>query len=468
MLFSQPVFFAFFLIYFLAHCLVPQRARVYLIIIGSAVFYSWWNVRYVGLPFGLGFLAWGGVLWMETDSGGLGRRCRLAMVILVLLLPLAAVKYAYFFVNDILGAWVDWRGLFDVRQLKWQLPLGISFVTFTLIAYVVDVYRRKYRPQRNLATVLAYVLFFPHLIAGPILRPHEFMPQLRVLRKALDARFTLGIAIFTLGFVKKVVFADQLGEMVDQFYATQIAQSGWEYLIVIYGFSVQIYCDFSGYTDMAIGLAYLLRIRLPTNFLRPYTSVSLIEFWRRWHVSLSHWLRDYLYIPLGGNRGDSFYQTRNLMTTMLLGGLWHGASWTYIIWGGLHGGMLCIHHFLRYPLRRLEITLPAWLAFLLTFHFVTLAWIYFRAPDLAAAHRIIAGLFASSWSGGLAVLQQRGFAVFLLLVFALTHRLDRHALLRYAARHVNPTILWPAIAFCWATAISVSQGSSAKFIYFDF
>jgi alginate O-acetyltransferase complex protein AlgI len=278
----------------------------------------------------------------------------------------------------------------------------------------------------------------------------------------------LGIAVFTLGFVKKVVFADQLGEVVDRFYTTQSAQYGWDYLIAIYGFSAQIYCDFSGYTDMAIGLAYLLRIRLPTNFRRPYTSLSLIEFWRRWHVSLSHWLRDYLYIPLGGNRGGSLYQTRNLMTTMVLGGLWHGASWTYIIWGSLHGGMLCIIHLLRRPLRRLGIKLPNWLAFMLTFNFVTLAWIYFRAPDVAAAHRIIAGLFDSSWSGGLEILQQRAFAVFLLLALALTHRFDRHALLRHAVRHVNPMILWPAIAFCWVTAISVSQGSSAKFIYFDF
>src|SRR6185437_9531767 len=207
-----------------------------------------------------------------------------------------------------------------------MLPLGISFVTFTLTAYVVDVYRGRFRVERNLVKMRGYVLFFPHLIAGPILRPHELLPQLGHLRRALGARFTLGVALFAIGLVKKVIFADTISVLVDHVYHESGVVSGWEYLLAVHGFSMQIYCDFSGYTDMAIGLAYILRIRLPTNFRRPYISSSIVEFWRRWHITLSFWLRDYLYIPLGGNRQGRSRQMLNLLITMVLGGLWHGAA----------------------------------------------------------------------------------------------------------------------------------------------
>jgi alginate O-acetyltransferase complex protein AlgI len=202
MLFSEPVFFVFFAGYFALHLLLPPRFRLYLIIVGSAVFYSWWRPAYVGLPFLLVVMAWAGTAWMQAAAGKRPVRLRLAVVVAALLLPLLIFKYSYFIANDVLGAIVDVRAFIDVDELKWPLPLGISFVTFTLLAYVIDVYRGQYRPERSLATVLGYVLFFPHLIAGPILRPHELMPQLKQPRRALDARFTLGIAIFTLGLVK--------------------------------------------------------------------------------------------------------------------------------------------------------------------------------------------------------------------------------------------------------------------------
>ena len=222
--------------------------------------------------------------------------------IVTLFTPLVVVKYTYFTSNDILKPLLRRVASPDVSFLKFTLPLGISFVTFTLTAYVVDVYRRIFTVERSLVKMLGYVLFFPHLIAGPIHRPNELLPQLGQLRRAIDARFTLGAALFAIGLVKKVVFADTVAATVDQVYKQGAAVSGWDYLLAIIGFSMQIYCDFSGYTDMAIGLAYILRIRLPTNFRRPYASSSIIEFWRRWHITLSFWLRDYLYIPLGGNR----------------------------------------------------------------------------------------------------------------------------------------------------------------------
>src|SRR5262249_42167829 len=218
---------------------------------------------------------------------------RVAFSVTILLLPLSIVKYGNFL-------WVDVAGLFwhtSGRWLEMPLPLGISFLTFTIIAYVVDVYRRSYSVERKPATLLGYILFFPHLIAGPILRPHELMPQLRRPFSAVRGRNVLALAIFTAGLVKKLVFADQLSGVVETVYDHAGSASPPEALLAMYAFSAQIYCDFSGYSDMAIGLALALGIKLPRNFERPYIAGSVAEFWRRWHITLSRWLRDYLYIP---------------------------------------------------------------------------------------------------------------------------------------------------------------------------
>ena len=279
MLFSEPPFFVFFVGYFALQLIVPPRYRIWLIIVGSTVFYSWWRLDYVWLPFALTTIAWTGVWSMTRASDPRQRKLRLIATICVLFAPLAIVKYAYFLTHDVLGLVpVIAAATGDASVLKFALPLGISFVTFTLTAYVVDTYTRRYQGDSRFSTLLGYVLFFPHLIAGPILRPNELISQLRAKRRAMDARFALGIALFTLGLVKKLVFADTIGEVVDPVFKPGAVASGWEYLLAFYGFSMQIYCDFSGYTDMAIGLAYLLRIRLPTNFLRPYISASPVEF----------------------------------------------------------------------------------------------------------------------------------------------------------------------------------------------
>ena len=277
-----------------------------------------------------------------------------------------------------------------MTSFRFALPLGISFMTFTITAYVVDTYRSQYPVEKKLQRLLAYVLFFPHLIAGPILRPNELLPQFSHWTRAIDARFTLGVCLFANGLTKKLVFADIIAGAVDHVYASTAQQlSAWEYLLAIHGFSVQIYCDFSGYTDMAIGTACILGIRLPINFRRPYAAHSIIDFWRRWHITLSSWLRDYLYIPLGGNRNGEGRRLLNLMTTMVLGGLWHGAAWTFVIWGALHGTALVGVHLLRARLARWNIVVPAWLGILGTFYFVTFAWVYFRAPDIGTAHRVL-------------------------------------------------------------------------------
>ncbi|GGI29146.1 MBOAT family O-acyltransferase [Bradyrhizobium guangdongense] len=461
MLFSDPVFGAFFALYFGAHLATPPRYRLYLLIVGSTIFYGWWKIEYIWLPYLLSAIAWGGVLFIARAKAPEIRKRRLVGTLILLFAPLIAFKYTHFLVYDVLGA--SAHGSDD--RFRFALPLGVSFVTFTLTAYVVDTYRGRFPPVRRFTEILGYVLFFPHLIAGPILRPNEFLPQLSKMTRALGARFTLGMALFVLGLCKKLIFADAIAPYVDAVYA-QGPHGSYDYLLAIYGFSIQIYCDFSGYTDMAIGLAYLLRIRLPQNFRSPYSSGSIVEFWRRWHITLSFWLRDYLYIPLGGNRLGFARQIINLMITMLLGGLWHGANWTFVIWGGLHGCGLAANHLRNryWP----DFKLPRWLGIIATFNFVTLAWIYFRSPTLGVAKDILAGPFMGTSSDAWAFLSDHAYPIALIVVFLAAHPFDSHARIRLALKSAPISVVWALLLVLATLAIALSQGSSAKFIYFDF
>ena len=465
MLFSSPAFFVFFVVYLLFHFAIPASYRVFLIIIGSASFYAWWKIEYGWLPFFLTAIAFGGALWMERTSGEAARKRRAIATVVVLFLPLIFFKYTNFFWQDVLGPFTGLREkLFDL-----PLPLGVSFVTFTLTAYVVDVFRHHFQARTSAKTLLAHVLFFPHLIAGPILRPVELIPQLEHPRAATLRPFVPALAIFSLGLVKKVVFADQIGEFVDAVYAQPGAPNAAAALLAIYGFSVQIYCDFSGYTDMALGLALMLGIKLPNNFFRPYAADSIIDFWRRWHVTLSFWLRDYLYIPLGGNRNGRLQEFRNIMITMTLGGLWHGASWTFVIWGALHGMAVSAVHILNRVLRWSWLSsMPTWVAVLLTFHFVTFAWVFFRAGSVGKALDVLGAPFAGNWGDLPAFVAANSFGLFLVVVFLALHRYDDHRRVKAWVRRVRPEFVWPVILLGWIVAITVSQGSSSKFIYFDF
>ena len=464
MLFSSPVFFVFFIIYFGVHLLIPARWRLYLIVAGSTIFYAWWKLEYVWLPYLLMAIAYFGAVWMTRAKSERGRTMRAALAIVLLFLPLLIFKYTNFLYNDVLGALTGGGKVLDLT-----LPLGVSFVTFTLTAYVVDIYRGKFPAGARPLTVLGYVLFFPHLIAGPILRPDELIPQLQHPRRRKSLMPTAGVAVFTVGLVKKLVFADPIAGLVDSVYGHSGLPSAPEALLAIYGFSVQIYCDFSGYTDMAIGLAMLLGVRLPNNFAQPYCATSIIDFWRRWHITLSFWLRDYLYIPLGGNREGRLHEIRNVMITMTLGGLWHGASWTFVIWGVLHGTAVSALHVAKKALHWSWLDrVPRWLGVLLTFHFVTVVWVFFRAPSLARAKEVLAGAASGTWAEAAGYYSAHMFELLLIAIFLALHRFDDHRRIRIAANRLRPEILWPTIAVLWAMAITVSQGSSAKFIYFDF
>jgi len=469
MIFSSPPFFFFFAIYFLFHLAVPLRWRLVVIILGSTAFYGYWNPWYVWIPYLIMLIAFYGAHWVERARGAPTHFRRVAVVVCLLLIPLVVVKYARFIYQDVLGQAFGFEGRFP----EWPLPLGISFVTFTMISYVVDVYRGHYPVETRLGSLTGLVLFFPHLIAGPILRPGDLLPQLNRPRPALrglEIRIVFGLAIFSIGLLKKLVFADPLSEAVRAvFDGGSAGLSAADYLLAWYGFAVQIYCDFSGYTDMAIGIAMILGVRLPVNFLHPYTSGSIVEFWRRWHITLSTWLRDYLYIPIGGNRKGALRRFSNVMVTMGLGGLWHGANWTFILWGLWHGlGVTCTHMLNRSVSVQRSSELPRWLRVLVTFHFVTIGWILFRAPDLATAWRVFCGPFVEPLGNVSAFVSTHLFQLIVLMVFFITHSWDSHRRIRQIVRRLPVSIYWLSILLIWIISVTISDGSSAKFIYFDF
>ena len=468
MLFSSPAFIVFFLCYLTAHWLTPMRWRIYTMIAGSAVFYGYWNWAYAGLPFVLAFATFAATSWTLSAEP---RRCtwRLAISIAVLLCPLLFFKYTNFLWNEVIGTVARLAGLpTGAKLLNLGLPLGISFVTFTLLAYLVDVSTGRYPRPAPARWLLGYVLFFPHLIAGPILRPHELIPQLHRCMPILRRNIIPGLALFTVGLVKKLMFADPIGSVVTAIYDQPDGRDSIEYLFALYGYAVQIYCDFSGYTDMAIGLALMIGVRLPGNFRRPYAATSIADFWRRWHITLSHWLRDYLYIPLGGSRDGAARTARNVVVTMALGGLWHGASWTFLIWGLLNGlGVAASQFQARISAGRPR--LPRWIAILLTFHIVALLWIFFRAQDLTAALAMLSGSL-TTWSLAHAptFVPAHAFEIILVASFFLIHPWDDGRRVRIAARRTPPLIAVAVITVAAALAFAVGSQSSGQFIYFEF
>ncbi len=395
-IFPTIQFAAFFVVVLTASWLLmphPSRWKPFMVA-ASYVFYGYADWRFVLLLAASTVInqAAATVIDRSTDAGV--RKVALVSAVSLDLGLLGVFKYLDFLIDSVdrvlrsvgLGA--------PLPLLQVALPVGISFFTFQAISYVVDVYQGDAERASSI-DVAVYLAFFPHLVAGPIVRAREFIPQLARPRdpRAIPA----GLALFLIagGLVKKIVIADLLAtRIVDPVFGSPEAHSALEVLVAVYGYAVQIYCDFSGYTDMAIGLALLLGFRFPQNFDRPYAATSLAEFWRRWHMTLSRWLRDYLYIPLGGNRGGTRRTYRNLMITMVLGGLWHGAAWTFVVWGAIHGGGLAAERWWRERDGEAAAppALPRVLAWVVTFHVVCLAWVFFRSPDLGVAFAVLGRL----------------------------------------------------------------------------
>ena len=400
MLFPTATFALFFMVVLpLSWLLMPRGERWRgFIIAASFVFYAGWDWRFC-------FLLAFSILWNQLFALAIharedtrARKWLLAGALSGNLALLAYFKYVGFFITSTnnLFALVGIDVPLEARSVI--LPVGISFFTFMAIAYVVDVYRGDFAPA-GLGKFAAYLSFFPHLVAGPIVRPGELIPQFDSPRDPRYVDTSRAFFLIGTGLFMKVVIANHLASnIVDQVFGAPNQHSSLEVLVGIYAYAVQIYADFFGYTNIAIGVALLLGFRFPQNFDAPYSATSIQDFWRRWHMTLSRWLRDYLYIPLGGNRGGSLFTYRNLMLTMLIGGLWHGAGWTFVAWGAIHGTALVGERWWRERPGYVERTSTAWRRAwqrFLTFQVVCLAWIFFRSDSFADAWDLIVRLFTA-------------------------------------------------------------------------
>jgi D-alanyl-lipoteichoic acid acyltransferase DltB (MBOAT superfamily) len=359
------------------------------ILVASYAFYAAANWRFCFLLGGITVWNQAAARLIHSMDDERRRKWIVGIAVAGNLLVLGVFKYYSFFVQDVDRVLDAVRLGLPLPLLTIALPVGVSFFTFQAISYTVDVHRRQIEPA-SLLDAAVYLSFFPHLVAGPIVRAREFLPQLATPRDPSRVAVGAGVSLIALGLIKKVAIADYLARaVVDPVFAVPQAYSAPDAALAAYAYTAQIYCDFSGYTDIAIGLALLMGFVFPQNFDRPYRSLGIREFWRRWHMTLSRFLRDFLYIPLGGNRGRRWFVYRNLLITMLLGGLWHGAAWTFVLWGGLHGAALCLEHALGDRWERV----PKWVRWSVTFNFVVVAWIFFRSQSIGDAWTFLGRLF---------------------------------------------------------------------------
>jgi alginate O-acetyltransferase complex protein AlgI len=393
MLFHTISFFAFFLAVFVVFWSLPkQEWRLWWVLAASCAFYMSWNPWFITLILVSTSIDYLAARIIDTSRSEAWRRGWLFGSIGVNLGILVVFKYANFFLQTAQSTAGCFGRHLPIGTLEIIVPLGISFYTFEAISYVVDVYRRKTAALRSPLDYGVYILFFPHLIAGPIVRSHDFIPQLHRLRRLNAPRVLLGVRLFLFGLFQKVAVADNLAQLVDPVFAHPADYESLSIWLALLSYTIQIYCDFAGYSSMAIGLAHLLGFRLPQNFNRPYLAASLGEFWRRWHITLGTWMRDYLFIPLGGSRGGTMATCRNLLVTFTLCGLWHGASWNYIAWGCSHGVILCIERLVKLPAWAAHRVLrPVFIAW--TFLLINLTMVFVRTQSLTDAYALFRRLF---------------------------------------------------------------------------
>ena len=469
MLFNSLTFLLFLaLVLGLYQLLRSWSQRKLLLLVASYLFYAAWNPPFVLLLFGSSLLDWLVARRLDACEDPLRRRAWLATSLACNLGLLGYFKYGEF----LLANFRDGLATFGVTYMppEWDivLPVGISFYTFQSISYTFDVYRREVRASWRLTDFLLYVSFFPQLGAGPIVRARDFLPQLLAPRRASADQVGWGLSLLAFGLFCKVVMADTVfAPAVDAVYAAPGAAGALDAWAAVLGFSGQIYYDFAGYSICAVGIALSFGFSLPDNFHRPYAAVGFSDFWRRWHISLSTWLRDYVYIPFGGKRHGALRTHASLMATMLLGGLWHGASWLFVLWGAIHGGLLVVERLLRNGLGwRVA---PRWAlpAGLLTFLVVTLAWIPFRSPDLATLRGMATALATSQPStvltGGIAAACLTG----MVLTLAWHWRLRGTSIEALFARAPEP-VRGLAIAAALLACYLCSGGDQRAFIYFQF
>jgi alginate O-acetyltransferase complex protein AlgI len=470
MLFNSSAFVVFLLLTLAAYWALPWlRVRRALLIVASCVFYAWWDYRFLAL---LAYVTLVAYLAARAVHRFPSRGKRIVGLTLFLQLgQLAVFKYTNFLLASVGDVAQLFGSHLDAPKLAIVLPIGVSFYTFHGVSYVVDVYRGKLSRPLGLSVVALYIVFFPQLVAGPIVRANVFIPQTERPAR-LDSRdLIVALKLVIIGLICKGVFADRLSPLVDAVFAKPARFDNRSLVSAALGFYSQIYFDFVGYSTMAIGISRLFGFKLPRNFDFPYRSASITEFWRRWHISLSTWLRDYLYIPLGGNRAGTSKTYRNLFLTMLLGGLWHGASYNFIAWGGAHGIALAAHKLFRSRWPRLFLSGAAryaWLplAWLLTQGFVLLAWVPFRASSFADSSAIWHALFAARDDAGL----ESAVVPLSLLVIPIVaeHVLLQNPRLPRVTWLRRPLLVLACLGVGLALALPLLELDVQNFIYFQF
>jgi len=468
MIFTEPVFLLFFATVFSTYWLTQRASwRLHILLAASAVFYGWWDWRFLGLIGLVILVSWIAALRAAPLApGSAGRRAWLAGAITIHLGVLATFKYFGFFAESA-AATLTAMGLTPSWPvLNLLLPVGISFYIFQAISYVVDTARADIAPERRVSRVALYIAFFPQLVAGPIVRAASFFPQMDREKTLSKALIWSGARTFLIGFAYKAGIADNLAPLVDPVYSGGDL-SAWSNSALVgatIAFAGQIYFDFAGYSLMAIGVARLFGYHIPKNFDYPYATLTIAEFWRRWHISLSSWLRDYLYIPLGGNRIGEAKTYRNLMATMVLGGLWHGAAWTFVAWGALQGAGLCLH---RALFGRGGQRIGWVIALILTQGFVLMSWAVFRAENFGDALSVWHA-FTGLRIGGGDMLPWFVWGVPALIALDAVLGLYGRKLKALAPVLKRPVVYWGGLGATAGLLLALYPLEAAPFVYFQF
>jgi alginate O-acetyltransferase complex protein AlgI len=468
MLFNTPIFFVFLVVFLLFYGFVflRHKPRIYFILVSSLVFYGTWNYRFIPLLVGSAVIDYFLAQAIGNTADQRRKKLLLSLSVVMNLGILALFKYADFAIQSVADLLTALGYQADLGSLSWVLPVGISFYTFQSLSYTIDVYRGDMKPRKGLAEFTTALAFFPQLVAGPILRARHILPQFHRIPVPTWDMVRNGFLLITIGLFKKTI-ADLLAAPAAMAF-DQGAVSLLETWTGVLAFAGQIYGDFSGYSDMAIGIAMLIGFKIPLNFRLPYFALSPVQFWQRWHISLSTWLRDYLYISLGGK----FNRIRNVMITMLLGGLWHGAAWTFVAWGAFHGLIIIATHQLGNSAafagfahsQQLFNRLLKWL---MTFYLVLIGWVLFRATGLESAGDILMQMHGLA--GQLPASGSKALIIFALTVAALLfmHLIDYVVLNKTRQWMARWWLFWPLLILIQAICLLIGEPSNA-FIYFQF
>lgn len=477
MLFTQPIFWVFFVIVSALYVLLPHRGQNRMLLVASYVFYGAWDWRFLSLILLSTVVDYLVGLRMARENVETRRRWLLTVSLVVNLGMLAVFKYLGFFVDSFQQLLLSVGYEADPFALSIVLPVGISFYTFQTLSYTIDIYRKQLEPTQDPLDFALFVAFFPQLVAGPIERARNLLPNISAPRQLSWDALGRGAVLCLIGLIKKVVIADAIAPSVDAVYGSPDA-SRLDIIFATWLFAIQIYCDFSGYTDIARGVAKMLGFRLMRNFAQPYFAADPQEFWRRWHISLSTWLKDYLYIPLGGNRSGRWGTYRNLMATMTLGGLWHGAAWNFVLWGLYQGMLLSLHRALSGRHRRVgegeKRSLLGWLwrglAIIAFFQVVCYGWLLFRAQSFEQIQDFtlrLAGLNATMPAGFSVPGPPLAAILAMAFVFAWDVLIERSGNVRFYASWPLPVRAALYAGMIYLLAFGATTQTS-NFIYFQF